>query len=371
MYISDLKLINYRNYKNEKMEFINGINIFIGGNAQGKTNLLESIYYCSRGNSFKSVKDSDIIRHNCDRATLDAQIIRNDRRKLIHIEIGKEKIITINDLRIKSLKDMKSHFDIVYFWPDHLRVVKDGPSLRRELVDDAITTIRPSFNRLHNTFTRLISQRNSLLKKSQTTRYFKEQLISITKQIAEIGAVITIMRHKYVTILKGISSKIHSEITGNSEELDMVYMNSLPDIELISIEREELTGLLYEKIMSSLETDLRYGHTSNGPHRDDLELLINGKDSKIFASQGQQRSIILSIKLAEMDIVNRYNNSWPILLLDDVFSELDKNRRQRFLEKISNCQSLITTNEVNADELNYFSKNINIKKINEGRIVNR
>ncbi len=369
MYISDLKLTNYRNYEKEKIEFINGINIFIGGNAQGKTNLLEAVYYCSRGSSFKTVKDSDIIRHGFENASLDVQIIRNDRRKLIHIDIGKEKIITINDIRINTLTDMKNQFDIVYFWPDHLRVVKDGPSLRRELIDEAIITIRPSFKKMIQNFDKLMSQRNSLLKKSQNQRYFKEQLTSITKQISEIGSVIMIMRAKYIKILNGISSKIHKDLSSGSEELEIVYLNSIGNSSLVQKEREEVAVELYERIMSSLETDLKCGFTTKGPHRDDIDLLINEKSSKIFASQGQQRSIILSIKLAEIEIVNAYNGSQPILLLDDVFSELDRKRRHKFLEKITNCQALITTNEVNSKELSYFNNRLNIKKISEGRII--
>lgn len=369
MYISDLKLVNYRNYKNEKIEFINGVNIFIGGNAQGKTNLLEAVYYCSRGSSFKTVKDSDIIRHGFESASLDAQIIRNDRRKLIHIDIGKEKIISINDIAINTLSDMKNQFDIVYFWPDHLRVVKDGPSLRRELVDEAIITIRPSFKKMIQNFDKLISQRNSLLKKSQTQRFFKEQLNSITKQISEIGSVIMIMRAKYIKILNGIASKIHTDLSSNTEELDILYLNSAGIDSTIEKQREEVAVELYERIMNSVDTDLKCGFTTKGPHRDDIDLIINGKSSKVFASQGQQRSIILSIKLAEIEIVSAYNGSKPILLLDDVFSELDRKRRHKFLEKITNCQALITTNEVNSEELSYFNNRLKIKKISEGRIV--
>ncbi|MDO5718268.1 MAG: DNA replication/repair protein RecF [Tissierellia bacterium] len=368
MYISDLKMVNYRNYIDEKIEFVNGVNIFVGNNAQGKTNLIESVYYCSRGNSFKRVKDNDIIRHNTDTATLDAQIIRADRRKLIHIELGSEKKISINEIKINTLKDMKSQFDIVYFWPDHLRIIKDGPSLRRDLIDEAIINLKPSYKNMIAVYNRLLIQRNSLIKKGKNQKYFREQLIGITKKLSDIGASIFLLRNRYIEILNDKGYNIHLDISDNTEKLILRYDNSLKIEDLNKHSKKDISDLLYDKIISSLQMDLRNGYTSIGPHRDDIDMEINGLNAKIFASQGQQRSIVLSLKLAEMEIISHYNGSSPILLLDDVFSELDKIRREKFLNMIKNTQALITTNEINLEKDEIREIDYKIFKIEEGKI---
>lgn len=368
MYISDLKLVDYRNYKEEKIKFSKGINIFVGDNAQGKTNLLEAVYYCSRGSSFKSVKDRDIIKSGAKKSELHAQIIKENRRKIISIEIDDKKKIQINDFEINSLKDMKQQFDIVYFWPDHLRVVKDGPSLRRELVDEALITIKPHFKGLLDKFTKLLIQRNSLIKTSSKAKYFKEELNTLSRQLAEEGSKIMVLRKKYVDLLDERARQINFNLSDGKEKIKLTYSHCLADIEILGLKREDVKEELYKNIMANVDKDLKYGFTSMGPHRDDLEIEVNGQNAKIFCSQGQQRSIILSIKIAEMNIVKEFNGSMPILLLDDVFSELDMKRKKRFLDNLNNCQALITTNDVSFFNIHKLENKIKIVEIERGKI---
>lgn len=360
MYISDLKLVNFRNYSNERVEFNKGINIFLGSNAQGKTNLLESVYYCSKGSSFKSNSDKYIIKNGEDFFTLDAQIIKRDRRKLIHIKSSEEKIIKINGIEIDKLDDMKNQFEIVYFLPDHLRIVKDGPNLRRELVDEAIINIRPSFKKLLNNYNKILRQRNAKLKQKMKSKYFNEEISALTIQLINLGSKIVIMRNHYIKILKEKSNSIHSFITEGKENLDIKYSTYLKTIEDENQVKEELD----EIFKATLESDIEKGFTTRGPHRDDLNIYINDMNIKTYASQGQQRSSILSIKLGEIEIIKQITSYNPILLLDDVFSELDESRRERLISKLHGIQSLITTNDINFKT----SSDMKVFTVKEGKL---
>lgn len=347
MYISDLRLINFRNYINERVEFSKGINILLGSNAQGKTNLLESVYYCSRGSSFKNKSDKTIIRKNEDFFSLDAQIIKRDRHKLIHIRSGQEKIIKINNIEIDKIEEMRNQFELVYFLPDHLRIIKDGPVLRRELIDEAIINIRPSFKGLINNYNKILKQRNFKLKKRES-RYFKEELGALTSQLIDQGSKIVMMRNEYIKLLRERSKSIHSFLTGGKEDLNIRYSTSLRTIEDIKQVKSEL-GQIFD---ATLDIDLERGFTTRGPHRDDLNIYINNMNIKLYGSQGQQRSGVLSLKLGEIDIIKEVSGYNSILLLDDVFSELDGERRARLMDKISGIQSLITTNDLNFETTN-------------------
>lgn len=364
MYISDLKLVNFRNYEKQVHSFSPGINVFIGDNAQGKTNLLEAVYYCSKGSSFKQVGDSDIIRSGAKFARLDAQIIKRNRRKIIGIQLetNGEKTIEINGLEVENLSSMRRQFEIVYFWPENLRIIKDGPSFRRELIDEAITGMKPSYGQYLIQYSKILSQRNSLLKKD-SPRYFDEQLGVLTRQLAEIGARIMIMRSNYISVLSKTSKKIHFRIS-SGEDLEVGYDNFLKK-DISGLATGQLKDLIYEKIMDRLEIDKRRRFTTSGPQRDDLYVFLEGLDIKTFGSQGQQRSAIISIKLAEVNTIKGTTGVRPILLLDDVFSELDNQRRTKLLEEIGEVQALITTNNFSL----LPNVRIDVKKIEKGRII--
>lgn len=369
MYISDLRLVNFRNYQEEKIAFSKNINIFVGKNAQGKTNLLESVYYCSRGNSFKSISDSDIIKHGEKRAVLDAQIIKNKKRKLIHMELGDKKLVTVNEIKVELLKDMKDQFDIVYFWPDHLRILKDGPNYRRDLVDEAISTLKPSYKKLLNTYNKILFQRNNHLKKNVKSIFFKDQLRALNKQMIDLSGKILIFRRDYINILQREVNKFHKNLSDGREEITIEYKNSI-DMGLGDKWSEnEVKNALVEQFNLMEDTDITKGYTQVGPHRDDVVFFLGDLDTRTFASQGQQRSIILSLKLAEIDIISYFKRSSPILLLDDVFSELDQERKNNFLMSLKGVQSIITTNDL--DEKTLLGNNIDfeIRKIEEGKIL--
>lgn len=372
MYISDLKLMNFRNYEEEQLEFSKGINLFVGDNAQGKTNLLEAVYYCSRGETFKSIRDSDLIRYGEQQATLDAQIIRDNRRKLIHIQLGKgQKSIRINDLKPQSIKEMKNQFDIVYFWPDHLRVIKEGPVFRRALLDDAIATLKPGYKQLLGKYMAVLSQRNKLIKGNTGIRFFMEQLRALTRQLAETGASLTLYRLNYAAELHKEMQKVHYNLSRKRETASIHYENCMDLRYGESPESRILAEELNAKMQANITEDLTRGYTTLGPHRDDLSILLDGKSAKLFSSQGQQRSLVLSLKLSELNLIKEYRRSEPILLLDDVFSELDTKRRGEFLEHIQGVQALITTNDLNVLVRELVGKEHAIYQIVQGRIQTR
>lgn len=357
MYISDLKLVNFRNYIDERVVLDKGTNILLGANAQGKTNFLEAVYYCSKGQSFKTNSDKTIVRRGEELFSLDAQIIRTNRHKLIHIEGGQDKNIFINGLRLEKLEELKNQFEIVYFLPDHLRIVKDGPGLRRELVDEAIENIRPSFKGLLLSYDQVLKSRNKKLK--VRSKYFKEEMAAMTAQLVGLGAKITRMRKAYIDSMKERAYLIHKDLSSGREDLELGYKSIVKDFT-----DERGVGLsLKEAFEESLERDLDKGYTTKGPHRDDIEISLNGLDIKEYGSQGQQRSAILSIKLAEIDLIKENSGFSPILLLDDVFSELDEDRQEKLLEKTRGIQSLISTNT-----LDISPKDAKIYRVKEGKL---
>lgn len=264
-------------------------------------------------------------------------IVRKNRRKVIKIEIGEEKYIEINGLKVDSLKEMNNQFDIVYFLPDQLRVVKEGPQLRRELVDNQIISLKPSYKKIFLNTNKLLLARNNILRLRENTSYKKEQIIAITKSLSTYIKSLSYLRREYIKSLNYTARSVHSFLTDSSEKLELNYLSFFN-----GLEEDEI----YYKIMTRLDQDMERGYTYFSPQRDDIDIKINNFSAKKFSSQGQIRSIILSIKIAELENIKKIKGSSPIFLLDDVFSELDFDRRKRVLEIIKDSQSIITTNDL-------------------------
>lgn len=356
MWIKDLKLNNFRNYFYQSVEFNEDYNIFIGDNAQGKTNLLESVYYLANGTSFKKIRDKDIIRFSQSQMRLKGTIRKGRSFKEVSIEVkDKDKSIFVNGVKYDRRKDLSSLFKIVLFTPEDLAIIKEGPNLRRDLIDGIIEGIDFSYKAKKRDYDKILYQRNRLLK-NKSSSYFNEQLSAFDENLMKLGFSIYKTRKKFVNILEKFAREFHSSLTEGSELLEMKY---LPDISA-----DDFSSYV-EEFKKGRSDDLKYLTTQRGIHRDDIEISINGKNTKNFASQGQQRSAILNIRLAEVKLTKEVTGDEAVILFDDVFSELDEKRSLFLLENLRGYQTIITA--TNTKSLEYIDKD-KISYIVDGNI---
>jgi len=365
--IEGIKLINFRNYNNLSVLFNPNINIMVGRNAQGKTNLLEAIYICSTGRSFRTSRDKEIIKFEKQEAYIGANLKVGELEKFTEIKFDKEKSkrIKVNKIELKSYKELNTGLKVVVFSPEDLKLVKDGPSNRRNYLDSSISQLKPLYYYNLNRYYKILIQRNNLLKSIKFKSSLPDLIEVFDIQMAKLGSLIILERESYINRLL-IEAKInHNIITKNTETLDIDYLRSIENGKsLIEIEKQFL-----EILKLSRKKDIELGTTTKGPHRDDFSILINGKDSKIYASQGQQRSIVLTLKLSEVEIIKRETGYNPILLLDDVYSELDEERRIHLTKLFSKMQTFITlTDAVDINGLDGYEKEFFY--INNGCIYN-
>ncbi|EHR32086.1 DNA replication/repair protein RecF [Helcococcus kunzii] len=367
MIIKELKLINHRNYENEDIIFHDNTNILVGKNAQGKTNLLEAIYICARGYSFKNLKEDELIKFDENRLYLKADILNNNRKKVVEIVLSKndKKKIRINEVEVKNLSELKSQFGVVIFSPEEVLIVKETPQMRRRFIDDIISNNDISYKVYLNNYNKIRSQKNELLKKGSNVKYFDQILNTYNQKMVEYGSTIAIYRYKYLEILKKFASEFHYELSSNNEKLEIEYENNFAsDFTNLESIRDDYAKILEE----NREKEIQRFVSIYGPHKDDILLNINGKEAKTFGSQGQQRTVMLSLKLGEARLIETITNTKPILLWDDVFSELDNTRASLLVEKSKNYQNIITTNSlINIDLTNM---NGNIYTINNGKVKN-
>lgn len=367
MIIKNLKLINHRNYDNESIEFHENTNILVGKNAQGKTNLLEAIYICARGYSFKNLKEEELINFQKEQMYLKANIKNGDKKRTVEIKISKneKKRIRVNEVEITNLSELKSQFGVVIFSPEEVFIVKETPMIRRKFLDDLISNNDISYRFHLNNYNKIRSKKNELLKSKNNSKYFDELLKTYNQKMAEYGSIIAIYRYKYLEMIKKFANEFHKELSSEKENLEIVFeTNYCEDYSSLDVIKEK-----YKKILDeNLEKEKSRLVSLYGPHKDDLIFNINGKDSKIFASQGQQRTIMLSLKLAEAKLIEKITKTKPILLWDDVFSELDNTRASLLVEKSKQYQNIITTNSL--ININVKNLNGNIYRIENGKVVN-
>lgn len=340
MIIEDIRLINYRNYDNIKLDFNKNVNIIIGKNAQGKTNLLEAIYMTSSGRSFRTNRDKEIINFEKKEGYVGINIKIEDMTRFIEVKLSKEKPkrIRINKNELKSYKELNTGLNVVIFNPEDLRLIKDNPSFRRNFIDAGISGLKPVYNYNIKKYVKILSQRNNLLRSSRFGKDINNLLEVFDIQISKLGTNIILERENY---LKGLMSKckeIHKNLTFNKEVIDYKYITNIP----ISGNREEIENRYLDLLNENRRKDLEYRSTQIGPHRDDLIIYINNNNARIFGSQGQQRSIVLSLKLSEVEFIKEDRGVYPVLLLDDVFSELDEERRMYLSKSFEKMQTFIT-----------------------------
>ena len=361
MFIKRLQMLNYRNYNVLDINLGPHVNVFMGDNAQGKTNILEGIYYCAFARSHRTSKDRELINWNADNALLSVSVGRERLDKRIDISILKDgkKAIQINKIKIKKIGELFGNFNVVMFSPEDLKIIKDSPGVRRKFIDMELCQLNPKYYYNLVQYNKVLNERNSILRNKNIS---KDILDVYDMQLAEFGYNIIIDRLEYIKKLNKYSEKIHSDITSGKEKIEFKYTSTIKDLENI---KESFYSLL-EKNRSR---DCERGITSIGPHRDDFVVLINDIDTKSYGSQGQQRTAVLTIKFASLKIIKELTGEHPVLLLDDVLSELDFSRKRYILSTIGDIQTIITCTGIE-DLYEYLDDKSKVFKVKDGEILN-
>lgn len=357
MIVEDIRLINFRNYNNIKLDFNNNVNIIVGMNAQGKTNLLEAIYISSTGRSFRNNRDSEIINWDKDEGYIGTNVKIDNLSRFIEVKLSREKSkrIRINKNELKSYKELETGLRVVVFNPEDLRLIKDSPNYRRNFIDAGISQLKPVYNYNLKKYNKILFQRNKLLKSNRFSKDINNLLEIFDIQISKLGTSIIMERDNYIKGLLRKCEIIHKNLTKGKEDIDFNYFTNVP----ISHKREEVEKSYYKLLKENVKRDLEYRSTEIGPHRDDLIIYINNKNSRIFGSQGQQRSLVLSLKLSEVEFIKEDTGIYPVLLLDDVFSELDEERRLYLSRLFNKMQTFITlTDAVDINALKNIDRSL-------------
>ena len=355
MNIKRLALCDFRNYENVVVDFDDGVNIIYGNNAQGKTNLLEAIYFCSIGKSMRTNKEREVIKMGKEIAKIKVDIAENNLKRTIEIVFSKKnkKTIKINGIAIHRIGELMGELPCVFFSPDGLKLIKESPEDRRRFMDIAISQTSKTYFYMLGKYEKVLDQRNKLLKSTTNLESIKNSIFIWNEQLSDIGSKIIVSRINFLNALSPYAELAHQYLTNNDETLSLSYMGTTGE------NQEQIKKSLLSSLEKNLEKDFKLGFTSFGPHRDDIKILVNDIDIKAYGSQGQQKTTALSMKLAELEIIKNQTGKMPLLLLDDVFSELDPKRRQRLLKFCEKTQTLITCTDI--DENDKFSKKIHIK----------
>ena len=354
MYIEKIKLQNFRNYENLEIDLNKNINIIYGENAQGKTNIIESIFLCAFGKSFRTSKEKEMIKFNEEKSLVEAFYQKKDRDGKIKIELGNKKQISLNGIKIKKLSELLGNINIVIFTPEDINILRDGPVKRRRFLDMMIGQLRPNYVYNLNMYTKTIEQRNNYLRQIKEENKPEEMLEIWDEKLAEYGEKVYIYRKEFIEKIYNKINEIHGNITDNKETLKIEFISNCDN-------KENYLKLLKER----RKLDIIKGFTTKGIHRDDFVIYINGKEVNIYGSQGQNRTVVLSLKIAELNVIYEEIGEYPILLLDDFMSELDEVRRKNFLNNIKNTQVILTcTEKIDLPEIEY-----NLYNIRKGEIV--
>jgi DNA replication and repair protein RecF len=335
--ISSIRLQNFRSYTDESFEFEPGVNIIVGPNASGKTNLLEAVLVLARGSSYRA-KDSELVEFNKPWARLDSYFEKQSRVLKIEEKNAKfEKSYEIDDKVYKRLSFDKT-IPVVYFEPNHLQFITRGPDQRRDFIDDLLERSEPGFKTLLSNYRRVLAQRNSLLK--HDPKFVKAQLFAWNVRLSELGTKIAEARNNLIDEINIGISATYSKISRKESKVEMFYDLQFPI--------EQYASKLLNKLESSTAIDLERGFTAYGPHREDIIFYLNEQQSSQTASRGETRSLVLALKIFELELIEKARGQNPIFLLDDVFSELDGARRHALVEYLKNNQTIITTTDADA-----------------------
>ncbi len=348
MKCNSISFSSFRNIESQSCDFCDGINVLWGKNAQGKSNILEGIYFFARGRSFRGAKEKEMIRFGDSIARLSLEFKRDGDSYPTSLEVtipqDGRKTLKRNGAPLSGSKEMIGQFRAVLFCPAHLTLVSGGPALRRSFMDIALSQLYPAYLDSLSRYNRALIQRNSLIKKSQGSKSTFDKAIWETygEQLATYGADISVRRSRYMAELSSFVQELFGAMTEGRETPSLAYRSqALTEDEDTEISKEKL----FAALMENIDRELIMGSTLYGVHKDDIQVRLNGKDAKIYASQGQQRSLALSMKLAEGEMSKKVSGEYPVFLLDDVLSELDGDRRKFILQNLSDRQLIVTSCE--------------------------
>ena len=349
MYIESIELKDYRNYETLSLNFDKGTNIFYGDNAQGKTNILEAVYLCGTTKSHRGSKDREMIRFHAEESHIRMFVNKEgiSRKIDMHLKKNKAKGIAIDGVPIRKAGELFGILNLVFFSPEDLHIIKNGPGERRRFLDLELCQLNKLYLSDLSNYNHILNQRNKLLKDLAFQPSLMNPLEVWDEQLVHYGCSVIRSRRDFIEEMNGIIREIHSNITGGKEEIQLIYEPS-------TLEEDFLSALSQNQ-----ERDCRFKMTSIGPHRDDMGVKINGMDIRKYGSQGQQRTAALSLKLSEIYIVKKRIKDMPVLLLDDVLSELDSNRQNYLLNSIRQVQTMITCTGLD----DFIDKRFHINKI--------
>ena len=353
MIIDEIFLNNFRNYEIQNIKLKKGINVFFGNNAQGKTNLLEAIFICSIGKSFRTNRDKELINFNQDNTNLCVSFSKSDRSGKVCLELGEKKRFLLNDIPLKRTSEVLGNIYIVLFTPDDIAILKESPVQRRRFLNIMISQLRPNYMSLLSLYKKTMEQRNAYLRQIK----FENKSISLLdiwdEKLAELAESIYKYRKEFIYKIADKLKKIHLKITDNKEHISIEYVSSLDKKENFLVQ-----------LKNHRESDILRGNTSVGIHKDDFKIKINDKIISSYGSQGQHRTAILSLKIAELEIIHEEVGEYPILLLDDFMSELDETRRINLLQNMKNNQVIITC----TDKSFFQNLDASFFEVKDGRI---
>lgn len=363
MRIQALQLRNFRNYTALAMEPDEGLCVLTGENAAGKTNVLESIFLSALGRSHRTMRDAELIRSGAEAGsikltldtrggtrTIECRLIANERKRLM-----------IDGAPLARSGELLGCLNVVMFAPEDLILVKGGPAERRRFLDMEISQLKPAYYYTLQRYNAALKQRNALLKDPDAV--YSGMIEPWDEQLSRLGAAITVERAAFLQELSAIAADLHLQLSDHRETLLLAYQPNLPDADA-----EQLARAMRERLAENLERDLYRGFTSVGPHRDDVLMMLDGTDVRVYGSQGQQRTTVLSLKLSEIEIVKKLRGEAPVLLLDDVFSELDRRRQQMLLSAVRGCQTFLTCTHL--EELTAAgAERMQVYSVKDGRVI--
>ena len=358
MYIESIELKNYRNISDIKIKPHKKTSVLFGNNAQGKTNILESVYYCATGRSHRTNNDKELVSFDKNEAFIKL-MIRDDYGRIDRIDINIRSNgrtgIGINGIAVRRIGELLGTLNVVMFCPENLQLIKAGPGERRRFIDMEMCQIDKLYYYNLKQYYKVLKQRNNLLKSIKKT---DDTLDIWDMQLAEYGAGIMDQRTDFIEKISDIAADIHSKITAGSERLSLEYK---PNVS---------RDAFYKKLVQSREKDIYYGNTSIGVHKDDIVFYVNGINAREYGSQGQQRTACLSTKMAEIELIRQEKNHYPVLLLDDVLSELDKKRQEYLINNIADVQTIVTSTGID-DNIKSICRDGSIFYVENGKVIKK
>ncbi|MBQ8164450.1 MAG: DNA replication/repair protein RecF [Clostridia bacterium] len=354
MEVSSLNLKNFRNYDNYRIDFNNGVNVICGKNGLGKTNLLEAMFLCAVGKSFRTSKDIEMIKNDKDKYEVGITIDKDINESVyITYDRKRERSIKINGLYIRKMRHLMGTLMAVVFAPEDLLLISSGPSARRRFMDISLSQLSQSYYYDLVTYNKLVNQKNIYLKHKKIDSI---EIDVFNEQLAETGSRIIFERIKFIEKINEFSQDIHSYITDSKEKINLKYIGSFKT-DAIENDCEKIKDDYYKILCLNLEREKEREFCLFGPHKDDLDIFLNNENLKMFGSQGQKRTAVISMKIAELKLMEKYTGRKPVLFLDDVLSELDKKRQQKLLYFIDGIQTFITCTDFDID---IDSQNVNL-----------